>query len=272
MNFNMEELLKYVAFYLNLCWIQTIATINWCNCLEPFKRLYFAVFICGVPSVFLKPSNEKSLVSHTFMGDNPKEDKAAERKSSSPPLKQDQAKLEVTGDVVEHKRRERKYKSTEKEQPRDKEKRPTSKENRVKSMEGKTNEDVFARIAAGQETASPVTNVPFNATAASENNKGHGHILKPGRYRYSPAFHNIRNKDAENKRGSNKSSEMVLRAGGGGPATKKESDGKQSINTRRKSIQLKGGGGQQKTVEPFNTATGGKTKERKKEDKEKSSK
>ena len=206
------------------------------------------------------------------MGDKPKEDKTAERKSSSPPLKQDQAKLEVTGDVVEHKRRERKDKSTQKEQPRDKEKRPTSKTNRVKSMEGKTNEDVFARIAAGQVIAPPVTNVPLNATAASENNKGHGHILKPGRYRYSPAFQNIRNKDAENKRGSNKSSEMVLRAGGGGPATKKESDGKQSINMRPKSIQLKGG--QQKTVEPSNTtaAAAAKTKERKKDDKEKKSK
>ena len=223
------------------------------------------MFICGVPSVFLKPSNEKSLVSHTFMGDNPKKDKAAERKSSSLPPKQDQAKLEVTGDVVEHKRRERKDKSTEKEQPRDKEKRPTSKENRVKSMEGKTNEDVFARIAAGQETASPVTNVPLNATAASENNKGHGHILQPGKYRYSTAFQNIRN-------AANKSTEVVFRGGGGGPATKKESDGKQSIKMRPKSIQLKGG--QQKTVEPLNTtaATAAKTKERKKDDKVKRSK
>lgn len=61
--------------------------------------------------------------------------------------------------------------------------------------------DVFAQIAAGESKAPVVANPPPNATVAAENNKGHGHIIQKGRFRYSPGFEILRKTKETNKDG-----------------------------------------------------------------------
>lgn len=59
-------------------------------------------------------------------------------------------------------------------------------------------DDIFARIAAGEKaTPATVANPPPDATIAAANNMSHGHHIKVGHYRYSPAFELIRSQQQQ---------------------------------------------------------------------------
>lgn len=64
--------------------------------------------------------------------------------------------------------------------------------------------DVFAKIASGESKAPVVANPPPNATVACENNKGHGHIIQKGRFRYSPGFEILRKTTKETNKDGQK--------------------------------------------------------------------